>query len=44
MARAIQRHWEEEGDNLVAQHVAEYDSRPVWGYMEKAVAAAKAQS
>jgi hypothetical protein len=44
MAQAIKRHWEEEGDNLVAQYGAEYDSRPIWGYMEKAVAAGKAKS
>jgi DNA-binding transcriptional MerR regulator len=44
MAQAIKRHWEEEGDNLVAQHGAEYDSRPIWGYMDRAVAAAKAKS
>jgi DNA-binding transcriptional MerR regulator len=44
MARAIKRHWEEEGDNLVAQYGAEYDSRPIWSYMEKAVAAGKAKS
>jgi DNA-binding transcriptional MerR regulator len=39
--QAIKRHWEEQGDNLAAQFGSEYDSRPVWGYMEKAVAAAK---
>ena len=27
MAQAIKRHWEEEGDKLVAQYGAEYDSR-----------------
>lgn len=36
--QAMKRHWEEEGDNIVAQHGAKYDSRPIWGYIEKAVA------
>ena len=44
MAQAIKKHWEEQGDNLVAQYGAEYDSRPVWGYMDKAVAVANAKS
>jgi DNA-binding transcriptional MerR regulator len=44
MAQAIKRHWEEQGDDLVAKYGAEYDSRPIWGYMEKAVAVAKAGS
>ena len=44
MKQSIKRHWEEQGDNLVAQYGPEYDSRPVWGYMEKAVAAAKGSS
>jgi DNA-binding transcriptional MerR regulator len=39
--QAIKRHWEEQGDNLAAQFGSEYDSRPVWGYMEKAAAAAE---
>jgi MerR family transcriptional regulator, thiopeptide resistance regulator len=39
MLQSIKRHWEEQGDNLVAQHGAEYDSRPVWGYVEKAIEA-----
>lgn len=41
MARSIKRHWEEQGDAIVAQHGAEYDSRPVWGYMDRALAFAK---
>jgi DNA-binding transcriptional MerR regulator len=41
MKQAIKRHWEEDGDNLVAQYGSEYDSRPVWGYIEQAIAAAK---
>lgn len=44
VAQAIKRHWEQDGDRLVAQHGAEYDSRPIWGYMAQAVAAAKANS
>jgi DNA-binding transcriptional MerR regulator len=41
MKQSIKRHWEEQGDNLVAQYGPEYDSRPIWGYMDQAVAAAK---
>jgi DNA-binding transcriptional MerR regulator len=41
MKQAIKRHWEEQGDNLAAQFGSEYDSRPVWGYIEKAFAASK---
>jgi hypothetical protein len=41
MKQSLKRHWEEQGDNLVARYGREYDSRPVWGYMDKAVAAAK---
>jgi DNA-binding transcriptional MerR regulator len=41
MAQAIKRHWEEQGDAIVAQYGSELDSRPIWGYMQKAVAAAK---
>jgi DNA-binding transcriptional MerR regulator len=40
MKQSIKRHWEEQGDNLVAQYGPEYDSRPIWGYMDRAVAAA----
>jgi DNA-binding transcriptional MerR regulator len=36
--RAMKRHWEEEGDKLVEQHGAKYDSRPIWGYIDKATA------
>ena len=35
MARSFRKHREEQGEALVA----EYDSQPLWGYMEKAVAA-----
>jgi DNA-binding transcriptional MerR regulator len=41
MKQSIKRLWEEQGDQLVAQHGAQYDSRPIWGYIEKAVAALK---
>jgi DNA-binding transcriptional MerR regulator len=39
--QAIKRHWEEQGDQLAAQYGSQYDSRPVWGYIGKAIAAAK---
>ena len=32
---------EEQGDTLVAQFGSQYDLRPVWGYIAKAIAAAK---
>ena len=32
---------EEQGDTLAAQFGSPYDLRPVWGYIEKAIAAAK---
>jgi DNA-binding transcriptional MerR regulator len=38
---AMKRLWEEQGDNLAAQFGSKYDSRPIWGYIEKAIAAAK---
>jgi DNA-binding transcriptional MerR regulator len=41
MLQSIKRHWEQQGDAIVAQYGSELDSRPIWGYMEKAVAAAK---
>ena len=31
----------EQGDTLAAQFGSQYDSRSVWGYIEKAIAAAK---
>ena len=31
----------EQGDTLAAQFGSPYDLRPVWGYIEKAIAAAK---
>ena len=35
----LKRLWEEQGDSLAAQFGAEYDSRPVWGYISRAVEA-----
>ena len=31
----------EQGETLAAQFGSQYDLRPVWGYIEKAIAAAK---
>jgi DNA-binding transcriptional MerR regulator len=39
--QAMKRLWEEQGDNLAAQFGSKYDSRPIWGYIERATAAAK---
>jgi DNA-binding transcriptional MerR regulator len=44
MKQSVKRLWEEQGDNLVAQYGSGLDSRPVWGYIDKAVAAAKGSS
>jgi DNA-binding transcriptional MerR regulator len=41
MQQSLKRLWEEQGDKLAAQFGSKYDSRPVWGYIDKAVAAAK---
>jgi DNA-binding transcriptional MerR regulator len=41
MQESLKRHWEEQGDDLVAQYGAEYDSRPVWGYITRAIAVAQ---
>ena len=41
MKQAVKRLWEEQGDNLVAQYGPELDSRPIWGYIDKAIAVAK---
>lgn len=38
MEQSLKRLWEEQGDTLVAQFGSKYDSRPVWGYIRKAVA------
>jgi DNA-binding transcriptional MerR regulator len=42
--QGMKRLWEEQGDNLAAQFGSKYDSRPVWGYITKAIAAAKRSS
>jgi len=34
---AMKRHWEEQGDALVARFGSKYDSRPIWGYIETAI-------
>ena len=34
--------WEEKGDELAARFGAKYDSRPVWGYITRAIAAGEA--
>jgi hypothetical protein len=41
MKESMKRLWEEQGDTLAAQFGSKYDSRPVWGYVEKAIAASK---
>jgi DNA-binding transcriptional MerR regulator len=37
---AMKRLWEEQGDALAAQFGSQYDSRPIWGYITRAIAAA----
>jgi hypothetical protein len=44
IAENIKRLWEEQGDALAAQFGAKYDSRPVWGYITKAIEVSKASS
>jgi DNA-binding transcriptional MerR regulator len=39
--QAMKRLWEEEGDILAAQFGSKYDSRPIWGNLDRAIAAAK---
>jgi DNA-binding transcriptional MerR regulator len=39
--QAMKRLWEEQGDTLAAQFGSKYDSRPIWGYINQALAAAK---
>ena len=41
MQQSLKRLWEEQGDKLAAQFGSQYDSRPVWGYIDKAIAAGK---
>lgn len=38
VAQGMKRLWEEQGDTLAAQFGSKYDSRPVWGYVNKALA------
>ena len=40
----LKRLWEEQGDQLAAQFGSKYDSRPVWGYISKAIAIANSPS
>jgi MerR family transcriptional regulator, thiopeptide resistance regulator len=37
----MKRMWEERGDELAARFGSKYDSRPVWGYITQAIAAAQ---
>jgi DNA-binding transcriptional MerR regulator len=39
MKQSMKRHWEEQGDALAAQFGSQYDSRPIWGYIDRAIAA-----
>jgi MerR family transcriptional regulator, thiopeptide resistance regulator len=39
--QSVKRLWQEQGDNLAAQHGSEYDPRPVASYIDKAIQAAK---
>jgi DNA-binding transcriptional MerR regulator len=39
--QSMKRLWEEQGDELAARFGAQYDSRPIWGYIQKAMAATK---
>ena len=39
--RSVGRMWKEQGDNLVAQHGAQYDSRDLYEYIGRAIAALK---
>jgi hypothetical protein len=41
--QSIKKLWEEQGDTLAAQYGSQYDSRPVWGYITKVIAAGKTQ-
>ena len=41
LKQAVKRLWEEQGDNLVAQYGPALDSRPIWGYIDKAIEAVK---
>jgi DNA-binding transcriptional MerR regulator len=39
--QSLKRLWEEQGDTLAAQFGSQYDSRPIWGYITKAIAVAR---
>jgi MerR family transcriptional regulator, thiopeptide resistance regulator len=41
---AMKRLWEEQGDSLAAQFGSKYDSRPIWGYITRAIAVAKSST
>lgn len=41
--KALKRLWEEQGDTLAAQHGSQYDPRPVFGYIAKAIAASNSK-
>jgi DNA-binding transcriptional MerR regulator len=43
VANSLGRVWKEQGDNLVAQHGAQYDSRDVFEYIGRAMAVVKGQ-
>jgi hypothetical protein len=43
VANSLGRLWKEQGDNLVAQHGAQYDSRDVFDYIGRAMAVVKGQ-
>lgn len=42
MGQAVKRLWDEQGDALAEQHGAQYDPRPVFAYMAKAIEALSA--
>ena len=35
--QSVKRLWDEQGDALAAQHGSQYDPRPVFGYISKAI-------
>lgn len=39
--QSLKRLWQEQGDTLAAQFGAQYDSRPIWGYITKAIEVGK---
>jgi MerR family transcriptional regulator, thiopeptide resistance regulator len=44
VSRSLGRLWKEQGDSIVAQHGAQYDSRGVYEYIGQAIAIVKASS